>query len=757
MNVGESHELLTQFRQDLTAETDPDRRTWYEQEFKLQPEYSEAIGVRDQLTALAMQLGKLAQIKSEQVINDEPKEANEPIEPDATEKVKIPTAEEILAQKIQKKCETEYKIYEDEVAGLSGMKKSRREHEERKARRSFARRLTDFSEVTGHKHVVLDANSSLLLAVEIIEDDSLIAEVFASCADYSERYGVEVTADPKNFATIIAGTVSENPFTYQFENILKSIYSTRHNVGNFATINQNLAGAAFELLASTRALAKVVSIAFGKEPYITSQHHYEYIKHAMEAYLAGDFQNLVDDRQAFIIFGILNNDITGQNLLFTEGMEAGSRKIQEEYRENMESLRTRPDFFTSLIFQGNTIRDFDPVSVSSLTDEPLDLHHRPAPDELRTLLPNSQLFRKRMQEFAPYTYSVLAAKSVTESEKQNQPETVHGVSISVSPSIVIDIYTLLKGRQFEPTNQQTDLMYGRIREIMPELLRQIAGGINIASYEQAGELKMVYRPLFDNNPRTGAVIFRPAIEIDRKNTCAIQYLTINYCKLRTNEPTITKNDNLFEMPVDEYGHANEELRQMIKEQQKRLLGRRPVKFSMSEHFRMAGLNSISLRYDPKKDRTVSLFELDDGPVELQLDEDFNIDMTDGPTTEVHDRMKLYYENIILKHAQHWLCEREVHTSEGIVSDESGNAANMGHFGYLRIKNGARWKHSPRQAKNYLEERRQRGTTLAQESARLALLSDAIDEATGLPRNSTYYRENYDPNKPPLEVYYPTLD
>ncbi|HEX4775109.1 MAG TPA: hypothetical protein VH234_06350 [Candidatus Saccharimonadales bacterium] len=759
MNIGESRELLAQFDQDLANEPDRNSHIWYEEEFKLHTEYIEAVQAMDQVGILAGHLGKIAQIKTEQAAITEAAEeieAEGPIEPDSIEPAHIPTAEEVLRRRIQKKYETEYDAYQADMASCSGMKKSKRENQERMAQRSFARRFTDFSEVTGNTHIVLDVSGSLLIALRYIEEPALIDEVYANCANYAERHGAEVTANPKNFADII-GIAATNPILQPyFENILKSIYSTRHNTGDFATINQNLAAAAFELLASTRALAKVVNIAFGKEPYITSQHHYEYIKHAMETYLSGDFQKLVDDRQAFIIFGILNNDITGLNLMHPEAMTTASQRVQEKYKEIIESLglRTRPDFFTSLIFRGNTIRDFDPVSVNSLSGEPLDLHHKPMPDELKALLPHSQLFRKRMQEFAPYTYSVLAAKNVTESEQQN-PETLHGLAIPVSPSIALDLYTPIPGAQFEPTAQQTDLMYRRLSEVMPKLLAAIVDGINVSSYKQAGELNMAYAPLFDNNPRKGVVVFRPAIEIDKKTHAAIQYLTINYCKLRVSETSkLAEDDSLFEIfeiPINEYESSNREIRQAIKQQQKRFLGRRPVKFSMSEHYRIAGLNSVSFRYDPKKDRIISLFELDDGSVELQLDKDFNIDINDGPTTDVHDRMKLYYENLILKHVRIWLCEQEVRTSEGTVSETSGNSANMGHFAYLRIResDGRRYRFSEMQRKYCIEEQ---GRDLASENERLLILDE-----TGQERNSTYVRENYDPSKPPLEIYYASLD
>jgi hypothetical protein len=74
---------------------------------------------------------------------------------------------------------------------------------------------------------------------------------------------------------------------------------------------------------------------------------------------------------------------------------------------------------------------------------------------------------------------------------------------------------------------------------------------------------------------------------------------------------------------------------------------------------------------------------------------------------------------------------------------------MGHYAYLRIReDGRRYHFSEAQQVACLEEQ---GKDLAAENERLKYL-----DPTGRLRNSTYVRENYDPAKPPLEVYYPDL-
>jgi hypothetical protein len=117
---------------------------------------------------------------------------------------------------------------------------------------------------------------------------------------------------------------------------------------------------------------------------------------------------------------------------------------------------------------------------------------------------------------------------------------------------------------------------------------------------------------------------------------------------------------------------------------------------------------------------------------------------------LHPGQDVYYENLVLKLAKIWSCHKEVVTSEGVVSSESGNTANVGHFAYLRVTgDGKKYKYTDQQREIFQEEQ---GGELAVESQRRQALDD-----TGQARNSTYVRENYDPQKPPLEVYYSSLD
>jgi hypothetical protein len=195
---------------------------------------------------------------------------------------------------------------------------------------------------------------------------------------------------------------------------------------------------------------------------------------------------------------------------------------------------------------------------------------------------------------------------------------------------------------------------------------------------------------------------------------------------------------------------NEGLRQVIKDEQKRFLGRRPIKFAMPPELRqMAGLISLRLRYNPREHDIKAVFALDDGEVELSLDRELRV-LDDKKISLAYPGIRQYYENLVLKLAKKWMCTQEIHTSEGTVSERSGNSANMGHYAYLRIReDGRRYHFSETQRVACLEEQ---GKDLSKENERLKHLDPA-----GRLRNSTYVRENYDPAKPPLEVYYSELD
>ena len=173
---------------------------------------------------------------------------------------------------------------------------------------------------------------------------------------------------------------------------------------------------------------------------------------------------------------------------------------------------------------------------------------------------------------------------------------------------------------------------------------------------------------------------------------------------------------------------------------------------MTQAIKNTGLKSMTMRHDPLSGNHKALFCLEDGDVELVLNDEFRINTTDARSEEEYSNsaiLRIYYENLVLKYVRFWACSQEVSTNEGLVGESSPNTANMGHYAYLRIReDGRRYRHTQTQSEACLEEQ---GKDLATESERLKAL-----DPTGRARNSTYVRENYDPSKPPLEVYYPEL-
>jgi len=760
MNVGETQELLNELNRDLAAEPDPHTRAWYEEEFKLQPEHAEAIRTQEQLGILAKQLGELVQLKAERQTEElgEDNEKEEPVEPDVPEQPIILTPEQQLHKRIERKYAADYKQYQTELDHITTAKKSKREHQEKMARRQFIRHFTDFSDVTGDKHLVLRTELLDYITTELCDDPEVADEIYASCADYAERHGAEVTSNPNNFAIMIAGSVPGQPCAPQFESIIKSIFSTRHNAPDFLKININLANSAFELLENQPALAKIVQIATLNLPSMSPRYLYEIAKEGNEAFfLRGDIQSSIDTRQARMIFDMLNGDITGLNIANSPaGVEAvNSLHKSQQFNDMVDSAslsRLQERFLELVQEDGNKrLSDYDPVTLDQFDGTRFDLGLLEMPNELKEFLLKSTLFRKRMEYFAPFSYSVMAAKQILEAEGVKGG--VNGVSIPLSPSVAVDVYFPFK--QWPPSHSETDDLRGRAGALMPEFLgvAMMAKELGIRGFEEKGDIHMVYRPLDPRVEVNAISIYRACLPTDKRTHSPLQQLMVNYIRSRVGAKKFPEalNDTI-DFKAEAYEEDNEHLRRTIKAQQKRFLGRRPIKFSMPDEIRVTGLETINLRYDPKRNRITSLLSLDDGQVELELDREFHIQTGVNSNFNVlYPNMKLYYENLILKLAREWMCANEINTSEGLISDENGRSANMGHYSYLRIResDGRRYRHSEDQAKACREEQNR---NLAQESERLKPL-----DPTGRQRNSTYVRENYDPNKPPLEVYYASLD
>ena len=731
MNVGESQAYLTERRNDLAAEYDPGLRSWYEQESMLLPAYVEAQEANQTLSRFAAGLRYFVELRSDQAGSQTVEDVVEALTP---ERPVILSPQELLNQKITIKYELSHKRYNSALADINAKpgKHAKREHRQRMATRQFAREITDFSDITGDEHAVLKVDRLYWMNATLIKDEGLRDEVFATCADYAERHGKAVTDEPTNFANLLlSSTIDDKVTAAKFDKILASIFSTKYNTTDFPSIYRNLAHASFEVLGEYDAVEKIVSIAQLREPYMTSLFMSQVNKHRLMALQLNDDKQGIDSWQTARIFRTLNEDIVGKHYqpdttkdqLLVKELDLMHAQIPEDRAARMKQLQ-------------EACAHGDPVTVTALHDQStVDVGSHELADDLRSLLNGSSLYRKRMQHLAPYSYAIKVAKELL-------GDGVNGFGVPISPGVTLDIFFPQRVDGGKDSEKIRMLAGQHLKRHMATTLSAAAGreANGLHAFERSGRLGIVYQQITDNI-KDGLIFIRPSVSNDRKSEVGLQILALN-----NTEAAKHAERQGYTMPSNEaYDLENTELRQRINQNQKRFLGRRPVQFVMPIELKKTGLEAVSLRYDVQTGLVKATMQLNDGNVDLNLNRDLVIQLSDEINPITNTRLKPYYENILLKYATVWMCQNEVETSEGVVSEANGNAANMGHFSYLRVLGqGRKAQFSEQQRRLCLEEQRR---DLAAENARLQSL-----DPTGQSRNSTYVRENYDPSKPPLIVY-----
>lgn len=721
MDVREAHQLVSQL-ESIDSGQNPELITWAEQ----QPDILLARQTLGELAIVSNQLVQLAELRASQTTaesesNISPEVGVNPSEID--ERPRAPTPGELLWARIDKKYERLYAQYKESLDAARSLKKSKKDYRGKMAARNFARQFNDFSDLTGDANAILQAELLGAVVQETVFDDDLREAIFSNAAEFAQKSVADVTKDPKNFAYIIAASVKGSPFANQFENVVKGIFSS--GPAEMPELNARLAAATFELLEDLEALRLITEIVYLRKPYVPVAFHSERMK--IDAINAGsyDYSSLLETNQINSVFKAINEDITGLHYSLDQRPGAAQR-IHEAVNSVIGANEAGDENLVSIPPNGT---EYDPVEAVSVTGERIDLGVKIAPDEIRNTLEGSGLFAKRMQELAPYSYSIRTAKKI-------MGEAVHGLVFPLSPSLTLDIFELMTSEK--PTDVQKAQVRNRISQMTSEIagLADSAKEHGVQAFEPGGKLGMIYIPLFEDANRLGLAVLRPSVPLDKVRHGRLRQMQLNYTKIV---------DKVEHTESDELAKLNDELRQAIKAGQQRFLGRREIKFSLPDEYKKTGLSSVSLRYNPKSGNIVTNFNLNDGAVEVDMDRDFNIDPVDDPYRLSRENLKLYYENLVLRLVKHWACYREVRTSEGIISETSGNNANMGHYAYLRVReDGRRYNFSEAQRLVCLEEQ---GKDLQEESLRRQVLDE-----TGMMRNSTYVREFYDPAQPPLVVY-----
>lgn len=749
MSVKASVEYLQNLDRDLAAEADPTLRAWYGHEIRLQPDYQEAVVVTELLSTLAGHIGELARRKaSDDEIKDHVTDSY--IEPDDTEYVTPPSQQEILRGKITKRYDSCLQSYRDEVSNIDAPNKSKRELKLKLARRNFAKQFTDFRDVSGNEHLVLEPSLLAWVTYDLVEDRELQQEVVDNCVSFAENNGAKITSEPDRLATIITFSVpleggeTSNPHEKRdmelYDNILKAIFSSTNNAKDFSDININLALASFNLLASRDAVKKASDIFTLQLPYMRSSYMYAVFKGVLKrATEVGDVY-LTDEYQAMLSMGMLTQTYLGGDKKQNPKISDAQKRIYsdlEVFHKNCELQGVSPPKNLDLVFKPETKHN-DPVVIKRISQDTfIPFHQVDSLTPLDERVLESKLFNLRMKELAPYIYAIAVAK-------ERLGTGVHTLLLPISPSITVEAFIPQSAFGIGTGDSILAELNNQVNVMIKEILKVgvQAGGEGIGHFAKDRKLQMGYMPLYPGHPSKGCIIFRPGISHDKNVIPPIQFLTVNHHRA---VPGFYSSDtkNTYTGPLLE---ENESLRREVVLAKKRFLGRRPIRATMPSEIRATGLKAIKLRKDTAG-VVYADFELDDGEASLKFDRNLRLvsDEEYGVNNHYFSGAKSYYENLILKVAKFWSCSQEILTSEGVVSEISGNGANMGHYAYLRIRNGRRYNFSEKQRQHCKDEQ---GLDLATESQRLKAL-----DPSGQERNSTYVREQYDPNKPPLEFNY----
>ena len=744
MDRSEIYKKIEQLRQDLASETDPEARARSLEHAELNPDMAEAkkVVVGD----IASLIGQKAAIESKKEAEQLSAQENEGLDPnEIPEAPHIPSANEILWTRIDRKYDRLYSRYQQDLQAINSTKKSKREVQEKLLRRKFARDFNDFTDITGAANAILDAELLELIASDTISDDDLRMAVFANAAEYAGRNAIETTSDPKNFASIIAGAVEGREHSAGFRAALEAIFNSNPN--SFGELQINLANASFEMLDDTEAIRDVVRIAYLKKPFVPTAFTAKAVERRNQYLTDVDITNFLNYIQLTAVYGSLNIDITGFNFGLTPAQEAHIKSINDAARQRLiesgfsRNLSEDERAIVELVRETAII--YDPVEVTDFAGEKVNLNLVEAPENLLTALGKSELFRKRLAQIAPYSYGVRAAKEVMKSGA------VHGLSIPLSPKTAVDIYFPMIAPG-PPSELELHAIADRLKDILNEILTNAidADELGVKGYEDTGRLQMVYQNLYGENTGLGIIIYRPAIQTDKNTHSPLQQLAINYAAIRGNESL--KGNGLEHLEQSALEEENERIRQQIDEGQSRFLGRRQIKFAMPAELRqMTGLISVGLRLNPTDQNINCVMKLDDGEVELALDRELHFE-DEGRISIAYPGIRQYYENMILKLVRHWACGVEVHTSEGVVTEEKEGSTNFGHYAYLRIR--------PEDGYKYNFSQKQADACLAEQNKDLAVKSEQrkSQDPTGQERNSTYVREFFDPNQEPLVVY-PVLE
>lgn len=757
MQAGESKEYLLGVQAELTAETDPQLRAWYETETSLQPEYKTAIQLQDGLGRLATGMRTMA----EQKRLDETIPNNHAI-PETVFDETADTDEYLTEQQRKQKSVNAWvedltKHYDSEVsAARKQSKKSKRDKQEQIARKRFLRHFERYGDE--EKHMVYDAEALGFALINLNEKRPQLAEVLVkSTESYLHQNGVDFAEDSSAFAQLIACSTVEHDVGKQFDRLFSAVYDKKLFLANQESASRLHAALAHAVLEEKYHTVP----GFMRKAVETAYLANDIIKDKRDFYMAWSFYGTIslygrndvrtyvetnNARQVFYqaTYAFLNtpkqlieerdsyHDIKlAQSLLVSAAVIYGRDAI-DSMKEQFEDEAVKHFAEVPQHYDGDELIDLISAESWMLEKSPADI-----PEKFRDAYLNDPLYKKRQEILAPRAVAndIIITNLTKAMETDAMPQIVH---LPLSPGLTLSVASFNSSGANEagdvPPSTEQD-----INSIVTYLLENHADKLSLDYITESGSHDRrkgwIAEALTLNGNKVVVLgILRPTVPADVHQSDPHMTLITSI-----GQEVITSAADVLAL-----NESIDSIRNDIQERTNNYPGRRPIKFELPEIFRKRGMQSLEIRKHEDRRRLIVKAQHTEGEQEFIFDESIRFDAVSHHMVDEREDNTLWatFEKLVLQLYREWACRPVIETSEGIVTnDDRKSKVNLGFLRYLAEGQNP----SPHQAKIFKLE--QQGN-LAQESLRRKPL-----DPKGQGRNSTYVRESYDPSKPPLEVYY----
>lgn len=769
MRAGDARPYFETLEADLQQSQDPELNAWYVTEMSLTEEHREAVALQDLLHTFGARLSTLLDTTPIRDAEQSPSEQNEFEDADELiDENEWLTPEERKRKSVETRLDVALENYKDDVSTAKGQTKaSKREKALSLAKRRFIRNFEYFDQERGH---IAHDPESLEYALDSLRAKSprLAEAVIDNTVAYMHAnnklhkvHKEHFVHDLSAFAGIIertTGSYSEET-RHDFQRILQAIYEKQ----NFRMYPQ-AAGNTHVVLA--RAMLKwdgpnpdefyqkVVDIAYLRDETVQDP----------SAYLAGVDLMLLELRDPhrpnmeanYTTFVQARLAFAQARFAFAPHGQNYFQEMHDRYFSDTLYHQISVNYYGSVTsakrhingimhdldpvvedYTTNT-QHYDPIETYTL-DEGLSVSNsndgKKVPSKYAEALASSDIRQARLAKLAPRG---LAHDTIHETIRNEIGEglNIHVHDIPISPGMTVSYFAIqLQGvdeEQVVNTPFHGDLVLQAILQLPEERSHYSKIQPTENRVSGFGILKTkVTQP--DGHDVFVFAILRSSVPGDYQQHDPHMALITSMAR------DIPQGYDLEKTAVIERTCSKIDY---IKKNRHNYLGRRPIKFDLPEQYQVRGLRSIQMRqHSDRKNIVVEAYH-DEGRIELIYDDDFAFRSHTLADLNNPSVIHLTFQELVVDLFAQWACRPVVETSEGSISHEDAKSkVNLGFLRYLP----AGFRYSERQRQVFRKE--QHGD-LASESLRRQ-----AQDPTGLGRSSTYVRENFDPTKPPLEVYY----